>query len=255
MDFKVLEYTVTDQVCVMAMNRPEKHNALGFDLLDDLDAAFDAAEADDGVKVVVLKGNGPSFCSGYDVKGSYYIQGKREGMEWNVKNAFLTLRGIEARYKRIWDFPKPTIAQVHGNAIAGGCYLQMVCDISVAADNARLGHPAVKLGGVSSMPLWQVMLGPKKARYLLFTGRTVDGKEAERIGLVSLSVPLEELEETVMGIARDVKEIPDRGVFSHKEALNTSLEIMGIGAQFRYHGHLNALGRLDPDQLEILSNL
>ncbi|MFC1857502.1 enoyl-CoA hydratase-related protein [Thermodesulfobacteriota bacterium] len=254
MDFKTVEYTVTDQVCVIAMNRPEKHNALGFDLLDDLDAAFDAAEADNGVKAVVLKGNGPSFCSGYDTKGSYYIHGTREGMKWNVKNALLTLRGIEARYRRIWDFPKPTIAQVHGNAIAGGCYLQMVCDISVAADNARLGHPA-RLGGVSSMPLWQVMLGPKKARYLLFTGRTVDGKEAENIGLVSLSVPLEELEETVMGIAREIIEIPVPGVFPHKEALNTSLEIMGIGAQFRYHGHLNALSRLDPDRQDTFDKL
>src|SRR6185295_9144221 len=97
-----------------------------------------------------------------------------------------TMRDIQARYQRIWNCPKPTIARVHGHALAGGCYLQLLCDISIAAETARLGHPAVKMGGVSSMPLWQVALGIKAARYLLLTGRVVDGREAERIGLVSL---------------------------------------------------------------------
>jgi enoyl-CoA hydratase len=243
---KTVEYSIKDKICYIAMNRPERRNALDFDLLDDLDRAFDMAEADDEAKVVILKGNGPSFCSGYDTSGTYYFKGSREGMEWSMKNSMLTLRKIEARYMRIMNFPKPTIAQVHGHALAAGCYLQMVCDISVAAEDTKIGHPAVRFGGVSSMPLWQFTLGPKKARYLLFTGRSIDGNEAERIGLVSMAVPADKLEETVYQIALDILKTPYEGVFHHKETLNTDLEMMGVNAQFRYHGQMNALARFYP---------
>jgi enoyl-CoA hydratase len=241
-DFQTVEYSVDGPIARIALNRPERRNALDHQLLDDIDAAFDAAERDDEVRVVVLRGNGPSFCSGYDLKGSYYITAPEGG--WTVANGLERLRGIEDRYRRIWDFPKPTIARVHGHALAGGCYLQMLCDISVAATDAQLGHPAVRMGGVSSMPLWQVLLGAKRARYLLLTGRVVDGSEAERIGLVSLAVPADDLDATVDAIAADCAGIPPAGQRHQKETLNTDLEIMGVGALFRYHGQMNALGRL-----------
>lgn len=242
MERRTVEYRVDGPVARITLNRPEQRNALNHELLDDIDAAFDEAEGDATVRVVVLAGNGPSFCSGYDLKGSYYITPPDDG--WNIANGLERLRGIEARYQRIWDFPKPTIARVHGHALAGGCYLQMLCDISVAAHDAVLGHPAVRMGGVSSMPLWQVLLGPKAARYLLFTGRLIDGREAERIGLVSLAVPATELDAAVDSIAADCAAVPAAGQRQHKETLNTDLEIMGVGALFRYHGQMNALGRL-----------
>ena len=242
-DLRNVNYSVADKIARIEMNRPERHNALDFGLLDDLDAAFTLAEEDDSVSAIVLSGAGRSFCSGYDTGGTYYITPPEGG--WNRGSALMRLRDIEARYKRIWDCPKPTVAQIHGNCLAGGCYLQLLCDISVAAEDARLGHPAVKGGGVSSMPLWQTALGFKKARYLLLTGRLIDGAEAERIGLVSLSVPAEELQETVDGIAEELAAVPFGGMLQNKEALNTSLEVQGMGALFRYHGHMNALGRLD----------
>ena len=244
MHFETAEYETRGKVGYIMMNRPEKRNALDYQLLDDLDRAFDAAEADDSVNVVVLKGNGPSFCSGYDLSGSYYISVPKGHDHWDLKNSLTTLRSIEARYLRIWNFPKPTVAQVHGYCLAGGCYLQLVCDITVAAEDALLGHPAQRWGGVSSMPLWQVMMGPKKARYLLMTGRLVSGAEAERMGLVSLAVPADRLEETVDQIADEIAEVPQHGILQNKEVLNTDLEIMGVGALFRYHGQHNALGRI-----------
>jgi enoyl-CoA hydratase len=102
------------------------------------------------------------------------------------------------------------------------------------------------MGGVTSMPLWQVALGVKAARYLLLTGRLVDGRTAERLGLVSLSVPAAELDATVEGIAADVAAVPAEGQQHSKESLNTALDILGVGALFRYHGQMNALGRLRP---------
>lgn len=242
MDFETLVYDVEDKICSIILNRPKNRNALNFQMLDELESALDKVEENDDVKVLVLKANGPSFCSGYDLEDSPYLNEPEEG--WTYKNTYNLLHRIEEKYMRIWNFPKPTIAQVHGHAIAAGCYLQLLCDISVAADDAELGHPAQKWGGVSSMPLWQVYLGPKKARYLLFTGRTIDGKMAERMGLVSLTVPHDELEETVNQIASEIAEIPHEGILHNKETLNTDLEVMGVGALFRYHGQMNALGRL-----------
>jgi enoyl-CoA hydratase len=243
-DLETVLYSAAGGIGRITMNRPDKRNALNHQLLDDLDAAFSAAEEDPDVRVIILGANGPSFSAGYDLKGSYYTSVPEPEGRWTVGNSLMRLRGIEARYQRIWNCPKPTIARVQGHALAGGCYLQLLCDISVAANDAQLGHPAVKMGGVSSMPLWQVALGLKKARYLLMTGRIVDGIEAERMGLVTLAVPAEELDATVEAIAQDCLGVPFDGALQNKEALNTALEIMGVGALFRYHGQMNALGRL-----------
>ena len=242
--FETVEYETRGKVGYIIMNRPEKRNALNYQLLDDLDAAFDHAEADDSVNVVVLRGAGPSFCSGYDLGGSYYISVPEGHDHWDLKNSLMTLRGIEARYQRIWSFPKATIAQVHGHCLAAGCYLQLVCDITVAAEDALFGHPAQRWGGVSSMPLWQFILGPKLARYLLFTGRSISGKQAAAWGLASLSVPADQLQETVDKIADEIGEVPPHGLLQNKEVLNTDMEIMGLGAMFRYHGQHNAIGRV-----------
>ncbi len=108
-----VNYSVENHVARIEMNRPERHNALDFQLLDDIDAAF--TEADEGVYVVVLCGAGRSFCSGYDRTGSYYITPPEGG--WSTNSALMRLRGIEARYMRIWNCPKPTIAQIHGNCL------------------------------------------------------------------------------------------------------------------------------------------
>jgi enoyl-CoA hydratase len=249
-DLETVLYSREDSVARIVLNRPERRNALNHQLLDDLDAALQQAEDDPEVLVVVLSGSGTSFCSGYDLAGSYYISPPAEGA-WTVSNSLRTLRDIERRYLRLWNCPKPTIAQVHGYAIAGGCYLQMLCDISVVAEDAMLGHP-ISPAGVTSMPLWQVLLGPKKARYLLFSGRLIDGREAERIGLASLAVPPGELQQTVSDLATGMATGRGRtGGLTHlKEALNTDLEMMGVGAMFRYHGQLNALGRLERGTLD-----
>lgn len=242
--FGSVAYAVVDHVARITLDRPEKRNALDGELLDGIDAAFAEAERDDDVHAVVLAANGPSFCAGYDLDASPYTTPPEGG--WGLATSIATLRDIERRYRRIWDCLKPTIAQVHGHAVAAGCYLQLLCDISVAAEDAVLGHPAVRMGGPSSMPLWQVALPQKVARYLLLTGRLVDGREAARLGLVTMAVPAAELAATVDAIAADVAAVPTEAQQLNKEALNTALEIQGVGALFRYHGQLNGLRRLRP---------
>lgn len=242
MEFETIVYETIKKIGYITLNRPEKHNALNFQLLDELDVVLDYAEADNKAKVIVLKANGKSFCSGFDLKESYYMTVPEGG--WRYKNSYEILnKKIYAKYPRIFDFPKPTIAQIHGHCTDAGCYLQLLCDISVAADDAIFGHPAQKWGGAPSMPLWQLYLGVKKARYLLMTGRTITGKEAEQIGLVSLSVPRERLEEEVNNIATEIAQIPPDGVLHNKICMNTDLRMRGIDALFDYYGQMNRFSR------------
>ncbi len=242
MEFETIIYECTNKIGYITLNRPEKHNALNYQLLDDIDAVFDYAEADDNAKVIVLKGAGKSFCSGFDNNGSYYRTPPEGG--WTYKNSYDILnKKIYAKYTRIWEFPKPTIAQIHGYCQDAGCYLQLICDISVAADDALLGHPAQLWGGAQSMPLWQFYLGVKKARYLLMSGRRITGKEAAEMGLVSISVPREKLEEEVNKLASEIAEIPHAGFLHNKICLNTALKIQGVDALFDYYGQMNRYSR------------
>jgi len=244
MNLETVLYDVKDNIARITMNRPEKRNALNHQLLSDLDAAFHEADNDPDVRVVVLAGAGPSFSAGYDLTGSPYTSVPEGFDQWTRGNALRTLRGISERYLMIMNLTKPVIAKVHGYCVAAGCYLQMCCDMAIAAEDAVLGHPATRGGGVSSMPLWVTYLGLRKAKELLMTGKLISGKEAERIGLVNMTVPADKLEEEVMSNARLMAEVPPDGMIISKEALNTHAEILGRGALFAYHRQLNALGRV-----------
>lgn len=243
MELETVLYDVKDQIATITMNRPEKRNALNHALLRDLDAAFDTAEADGEVRVVILAAAGKSFSAGYDMKGSPYINPPEGDEHWTQGTALTALRTISERYRRIMYFPKATIAQVQGHCLAGGCYLQMCCDMAVAADDAIIGHPASH-AGVSSMPLWITYLGVRKAKEMLMTCLPVSGEEAARIGLVNRAVPADRLAAEVRQLARKLAEITPENMLIIKESMSTHLQILGLDALFSYHRQLNAMGRL-----------
>ena len=243
MKLETVLYEVKENIARITMNRGEKMNALNHALWDDLIAAFDQAENDPEVRVVILCGGERAFCSGWDLKGSYYISVPEGYDQWTTGNALSTLRRISERYLKIMNLPKPVIAQIRGYCLAAGCYLEMLCDIAIAAEDALFGHP-VGRGGVDSMPLWITYLGFRKAKELLLTQQIIDGKEAARIGLINRAVPGDKLEEEVWKMAKLLTESPPDGLAIQKEAFNVHAEIMGRSALFAYHRQLNALGRV-----------
>lgn len=243
MKLETVLYEVKENIARITMNRGEKMNALNHTLWDDLIAAFDQAENDPEVRVVILRGTGRAFCSGWDLKGSYYISVPEGYDQWTTGNALSTLRRISERYLKIMNLPKPVIAQIHGYCLAAGCYLEMLCDIAIAAEDALFGHP-VGRGGVDSMPLWITYLGFRKAKELLLTQQIIDGKEAARIGLINRAVPGDKLEEEVWKMAKLFTESSSDAIAIQKEAFNVHAEIMGRSALFAYHRQLNALGRV-----------
>jgi enoyl-CoA hydratase len=244
MNLETVLYEVKENIAQITMNRPDKRNALNRQMLEDLDAAFAEADKDRNVKAVILAGAGPSFSSGYDLKGSPYTSIPEGYDQWTTDNAIRTIRKIGERYQMIMYFPKPVVAKVQGYCVAAGCYLQMCCDIAIASENAILGHPATRSGGVTSMPLWVTLLGLRKAKELLMTSKLISGKEAEKIGLVNYCVPEDKLEEAVWKEAKLMADVPADGMIILKEALNTHMKILGIDAEFAYHRQLNALGRV-----------
>lgn len=175
-------------VTCIALNRPEKRNALNIPMLTALCDAVDTASGDEAVRVIVLRGNGPVFCAGLDLK-------EAGDPELAHESAQLVSRALQALY----DAPKPTIAAVHGAAIAGGAGLMSCCDLAIATMDSKFGYPEVHRGLVAGLVmtfLWR-QVSERFARELLLTGEIIGAERAEAADLINRAVPTEMLEDTV----------------------------------------------------------
>jgi enoyl-CoA hydratase/carnithine racemase len=188
--------TVADGIATVTMNRPEKRNAMNGAMLAGLRAAFDDLEARRDVRVVVVRGAGPAFCAGMDLKEMESRGGARDPEG-----------DVVAVLQRVERSRHPTIALVQGDAIAGGCELALHCDLRVMAETARIGMPLARIGMIVPFPLGQKLveiIGPAHTRQLLFTGRPVDGRRAHEIGMVHHVVPAAEVETATYALARTI---------------------------------------------------
>ncbi len=190
MDFKTILLAEADGIATITLNRPEKRNAISYELIDDLLRALDAAERS-SAQVLIITGAGKAFCSGMDLENLRSITARSETE--NLKDSETMAR----LFRTIFDFPKPTIAAVNGPAIAGGCGIATLCDFTIASDDSKFGYTEVRIGFmpaiVSSFLILQI--GEKAARDLLFTGRLIAPDEAKRLGLVNEVMPAAELME------------------------------------------------------------
>jgi methylglutaconyl-CoA hydratase len=202
-------------VARITLNRPDKRNAISFQLIADLMAALDAVERAES-QVLIITGAGNAFCAGLDLDELKGLLGKSH--EENVKDSTTMAR----MFRRIYDFPKPTIAAVNGAAIAGGTGIATMCDFTLAAPEAKFGYTEVRIGFVpaivSSILVWQV--GHKIARDLLLTGRLFDAAEAHRYGLVNEVVAPEQLMARAEALAQQLLENSPSSVRLTKKLIN-----------------------------------
>jgi len=206
----------------IALNRPEKLNAISSEVVDALRSALRAAAADDEIKVVVLTGAGRAFCSGYDLTEE--AEAPPEGADaWRAVLA----RDVELTME-LWSLPKPTIAAVRGWCLGGGCELAMACDLVVATEDARFGEPEIRYGSGPVALLMPFVLGQKRTNELLFTGKAIDAREAERFGLVNRVVPGDELEAAVADLVAEISPTPLSVLRLTKIALTRAYEAMGL---------------------------
>jgi methylglutaconyl-CoA hydratase len=188
MAYQTLTVSHEERVAIITLNRPEKRNAVSFQLVEDLIGALGAIDKSDS-QIVIITGAGKAFCAGLDLEELKSLIGKSQ--EQNLKDS-ATMANL---FRTIYDFPKPTIAAVNGAAIAGGTGIATMCDFTLAVPEAKFGYTEVKIGFVpaivSSYLVFQV--GHKIARDLLMTARLFDATEAHRYGLVNEIVPADNL--------------------------------------------------------------
>ena len=239
MGYDTLLYETDGPVAVITMNRPEVANAQNTALIDDLDAAFDEADADDDVRVVILAGAGKHFSSGHDLKA---IVGQEAPDPWVAMRE--TPEGKFHHEKvmyfdrcvRIHDFRKPTIAAVQGSCVAAGLMLACMCDLIVAADDATFQNPVLRMTGAGVELLvepWE--LGIRKAKEFLLTGDKIDAQEAWRLGLVNKVVPHEELMDATRELAHKVALVPPITAQVVKASINNVAELQGKSQSWKYH--------------------
>lgn len=180
MTYKTIEVAYDGAVATITLNRPEKRNAISFELIDDLLRGLDEVAKSESI-ILILTGAGKAFCSGLDLENLKGLLGRTP--EQNLQDS----RTMVQLFRTLYEFPKVTIAAVNGAAIAGGTGLALLCDFTLAVPEAKFGYTEVRIGFVpaivSTFLLRQV--GEKQARDLLLTGRLFDAEEAARLGLVS----------------------------------------------------------------------
>ncbi len=194
---KLVDYSVKDRIGFITLNRPEKRNALSFELVEELKINFARAEGDDGVKVIVLRANGETFCAGADL--SYLQKLQNFSREENLEDSRL----LKDLFYKIYTLNKVVIAQVQGHALAGGCGLATVCDFVYAVPEAKFGYTEVKIGFIPAIVMVFLIrkIGEQKSKHLLLSGELVSDESAIQFGLANKIVNKEKLETAVIDFA------------------------------------------------------
>ena len=220
------------RVARLVLDRPARLNAIGEETPRELRAAVEWAEADDEVHVIVVEGAGKGFCGGYDLsvfgEGEIDHPCQQERHPWDPMVDYAYMKRNTEDFMALWRSPKPTIAKVHGHAVAGGSDIALCCDLLVMAEDARIGYMPTRVWGCPTTAMWTFRLGPMRAKQLMFTGDTIDGRTAAEWGLATLAVPAERLDAAAMELAGRIAGVPRSHLAMHKLVVNQVMLTMGL---------------------------
>jgi len=248
MAYTTVQLAIESSVATVTLNRPEKRNAISYELIEDLLAALDEI-ARSSARILILTGAGTAFCSGMDLEDLKALTGRSQ--EQSLKDSETMAR----LFRSLYDFAKPTIAAVNGAAIAGGCGLATLCDFTLAVPEAKFGYTEVRIGFlpaiVSTFLLRQI--GEKHARDLLLTGRIIDAEEAHRIGLINEIVSVEKLMRRTRELAAQLMENSPASLVCTKRLLSDYARV-ALDEQIRSAVRENASIRATSDFREGISS-
>ncbi len=220
------------RIARLLLNRPERYNAINDDTPREIRQAVEWANAEDEVHVIVVEGAGKGFCGGYDLQhfgeSKEHHPCQQERAPWDPMQDYAFMKRNTEDFMTLWKSPKPTIAKVHGHAVAGGSDIALCCDLLVMAEDARIGYMPTRVWGCPTTAMWAYRVGAARAKQLMFTGDTIDGRRAEAWGLANLAVPAEELESATLTLAMRIAGVPHGHLAMHKLVVNQMLLTMGL---------------------------
>ena len=253
---ELIRFDVKDRIARITLNRPDKRNSLSTPLLREVhDALWEADDRTD-VNVIILEGAGKDFCAGYDLVTTYSDRKADEATDAPVQD--VAYRSVAGTYdddcwqmevtqrltNALFDLHKPVIAKLQGNCLAGGTDIAFMCDMVIAAEDARIGFPATRANGTPPTHMWVYHLGPQWAKRMLMTGDCLSGRDAARVGLVLDAVPADQLDAAVNELARRVSCVDSELLSAHKRVVNMALEIQGARTLQRFAVETDARGHL-----------
>jgi len=227
--FSTLLYEKRGRVARVTLNRPDRLNAIDQHMPGEIRRAVEQANADDDVHVIVLAGAGRAFCSGYDLK--MFAEGETAGiqpMPWDPMRDYKLMRGWTEDFFSLWRSYKPTLCKVHGYAVAGGSDIALCADIVIMAEDARIGYMPSRVWGCPTTAMWVYRIGAEKAKRMLFTGDTIDGRTAKEWGLVYDAVPAKKLDAAVNALAGRMAGVPKNQLMMQKLMINQAYDSMGL---------------------------
>jgi enoyl-CoA hydratase len=221
-------YEVRNRKAYLTLNRPDRLNAITAEVARELRARVDEANADPDVHVIVLQGAGRAFSAGYDMKEYAEAGVDTQGEVWDPIRDFALMKHNTDDFFSLWRSLKPTVAKVHGYAVAGGSDIALSCDLVVMADDARIGYMPARVWGCPTTAMWVYRLGAERAKRMLLTGDTIDGRTAAAWGLVVESVPPEELDQKVETLTDRIASVPITQLAMQKLMINQAYDNMGL---------------------------
>lgn len=216
----------------LLLNRPERFNAINDQMPGEIRQAVDWANANPEVHVIVVEGAGKGFCGGYDLVD--YAEStedhpcQQERHPWDPMVDYRHMKQCTEDFMSLWRSPKPTIAKVHGAAVAGGSDIAMCCDLLVMAEDAKIGYMPTRVWGCPTTAMWTYRLGPMRAKQIMFTGDMIDGRRAADWGLATFCAPASELDQKTMELAHRIGSVPSSHLAMHKMVVNQVMLSMGL---------------------------
>ncbi len=249
MAFATITLEKQDRIGTLTLNRPEKLNALSPALMMEFADAITEIEKDSEIKVLIIRGAGRAFSTGYDLTGGWGDAGSKP-FTLDDDQRFLQ-RYIEY-WLRLRDLPKPVISMVHGYCLAGATQLCISTDIIFVAENAQVGFPSIPAGAGYVSSFWNWMVGPHRTKYLAFLpGSKITGREAEAMGFATRAFPAESLEKETYSYAQRVAKVPAQKLRLEKLAINRAMDLRGFRVAVQAGAEFDAIFHFGPGNEEI----
>ncbi|GFE52427.1 enoyl-CoA hydratase [Roseobacter cerasinus] len=231
MEYKTISVAVKGRAATITLNRPERLNAIVGAMPGEIRHAVETLDNDSGVHAIVVEGAGKGFCGGYDLKHYAEREGEITGnqeMPWDPTIDFRFMWKNTDDFMSLWRSNTPTIAKVHGAAVAGGSDIALCCDFLIMADDARIGYPPARVWGVPTPSMWVYRLGLQKAKHMMMTGKLMTGTEALADGLALDAVAEAQLGARVDQLLHEIVAVPKNQLMMTKMVVNQAYENMGL---------------------------